>query len=225
MRLLLLALVLLPATFAGQQTEYGHWYGFEVAKDLPKGFDASVDGGLRYGYDGLILSSIFVDANLSYKINDWLRAESAVRYGARNHLALGLQPRLRFAAGLRAKTKVRKVDLAYRIRWQSRPEGVFSENASLDFGTALRHRVQAKTKIAKKTWLAGDVELFFSPYHNWVLPTDFRTRVRVQRKLDKRLYGSAGLLYQTELSSSTPTNEWVVQFSFQWEWKRAKKDS
>lgn len=223
MRNLLIVLLLLPFAALSQQTEYGHWYGFEVAKDLPKGFDASVDGGLRYGYDGLILSSVFVDGALSYKVNKWLGAEAVVRYGARNHLKWGLQPRLRFTAGLRAKKSIGEVNLSYRVRVQSRPEGIFTENESLDFGAAMRHRVQANYKLMKKTWLVGDVEYFFDYYTSWVLPSDVRARIRVKRKLDKRLYANFGVLYQTELARADPTQEWVAQISFQWEWKRGKK--
>jgi hypothetical protein len=205
-----------------QQTEFGHWYEFEMQTKLTKDLDFSTETGLRFGYDGFILQSLYTDLNLTYELNDVMRLEGAYRIGTKYDLDLW-SGRQRFAAGFRLKGEVDKWDITWRSRVQAPALGVVSESDDLDFDPTWRNRIQVDKKIIKRTTLAFGVETFHSRYETHLAFTDWRARVKIDRKLDKRLHAGFGIQYERERDDSFPTAEWVVQFSCQWEWKRKKK--
>lgn len=204
-----------------QRTEYGQWYGLTVSTDLADGLSASWESELRLGYDGLILSAWNHDLGLTYKLSDRLRVEGTYRLGNRYNLE-HWQWRQRYQLGFRIKEDLGKWEVDWKTRGQWRPVGAGRETGDLDRSLTWRNRITAERKLVKRTWLAASLEGFHRPTADALILTDVRARVKLKRKLDKRLYGSLGAMYQTETASGDPVSEWVVQFSLQWEWKPKK---
>lgn len=219
------AVILLALWSSGlfaQHNDFGQWYAFKVNTKLSKKLQGSVELANRFLGPGSQLDNSFIEFGLKRKINDFLRAEAEYRFAGRPDGDDGLVLNQRWAFGFRLKGEIGNVDLAVRTRYQFRPEG-WMEGESLDLNSTWRNRVRAEVKVIKRTWLTSDLELFAQPGDDRLELSRWRTRLRVVRKLDKRLYASVGGLYQRELNTRDPNGEWVLQVSVQWEWKRKKK--
>lgn len=204
-----------------QRTEYGQWYALSVGTKVAQGLNASFKTQLRTGYDGLILSAWNHDLELTYKLTDRFRLEATYRLGNSYNLE-NWQWRHRYQLGFRIQESVGEWEVDWKTRAQWRPVGVGRETGDLSRSLTWRNRFTAERKLIKRTWLAASVEAFHVPQAESLALADLRARLKLKRKLDKRLYGSLGAMYQTETASGDPVSEWVVQFSLQWEWKPKK---
>lgn len=218
----ILLIVLWPWTLLAQHNDFGHWYEVQVSTKLAKGLKASAELANRFMGPGSQLDNTYFEIGLTRKVNDLLRAEFAWRYAGRENSEEGLDLTHRWAFGFRLKESIGDVDFSWRSRYQFRPYGLI-EDSGISLNSTWRNRLRGEFKVIKRTWLNADLEVFASSSDAGLTMTDWRTRLRIKRKIDKRLYASIGGLYQREVNSKDPNAEWVLQVSVQWEWKRKKK--
>ena len=222
MRHALIAIALLTCMAShAQRTDYGQWYVLTVGTKLTKGLEANFKTQLRTAYDGLILSAWNHDLGLTYKLTDRFRVGASYRLGNCYNLEYW-QWRQRYQMGFCIKESFRDWEVDWKARVQWRPVGVGREQGDMSRSLTWRNRITVERKLVKRTWLEASVEAFHAPELESLVLSDVRTRLKLKRKLDNRIYASIGAMYQTETANSDPVSEWVIQFSLQWEWKPKK---
>ncbi|MBP6722731.1 MAG: DUF2490 domain-containing protein [Bacteroidia bacterium] len=111
--ILLLLLVLLPFASNAQTSDLQGRAGVQVKQDFRKGFDLSLGYQARLDHGLQAFRGSYFTADLGYKLSKHLGATFEFRYATSPDW-----DKFRFGLALTGKTKVKKIDLSAKIRYQ-----------------------------------------------------------------------------------------------------------
>ncbi len=217
---LLLLISFLPALAFGQINDFGTRLSAGFSKDLTKKLSFSAEGQARIDTQFGELSTAFLDASVKYKLADFASVAVDYRFGNKRHDDGYFNLRQRTAFNLFLDYKFGKIKVAYRMRYQLSQSSINSGEDIPDFANAIRNKLSAKRKIAKRTELTVSGEIYLtSNANNSYSPTDFRVQAKVERRIGKRTYLSAGLLMDRAFDRMVPEQEFALTVGYTYEFK------
>jgi hypothetical protein len=109
----LLCLSFLPLLSSAQSSDFQLRAGVEVKQDFRKGFDLSVNYQARFDKGVQHFRGSYFSADMGYKLSDHFNALLEFRYATSRDW-----DKFRYGIGLVGKTKVGKIDLSAKLRYQ-----------------------------------------------------------------------------------------------------------
>lgn len=217
---LLLFIAFFPAFTFGQINDFGTRLSAGFSKDVIKDLSFSAEGQARIDTQFGELSTAFIDAGLKYKITSFASVGVEYRFGNRRQDDGYYDLRQRSAFNLYLDYKFGKIKVDYRGRYQLSQSALNSGEEIPDFANAFRNKISASRKIAKRTELGVSGELYITTNaDNFYSPTDFRLAAKVERRVGKRTYISAGVLMDRAFDRMVPEQEFALTVGYTYEFK------
>jgi len=204
--LLLFLLVQVTVVSAQRQPDLEAWTGFELRKNLPKGFAASLEWQSRFDDNISQLKRNYFYVGSSYKLKKWVYVLLQYRFSTNQFSDVH-----RFRTGLNFKAKYKKISFANRLVYQQQ-YGFLSDEWIQEFGhtRVLRNRLRASYGITKKIGISLSAE------PSWLLEMGAVSlrRIRYMAALDfnlpKRFTLNTFYVIQPEYNRVNPSINYMV---------------
>lgn len=212
LKLLFLLLLFAGGRLFAQESDIGLWTGVEGTYKVNKqlNFSAELENRLNDGMRRY--KTTLLDLGATYDFFDFVSGSFTYRIGHRQNNNGSFGWRERFNTDLKFKGEIKKVDLDLRIRWQAGSRN--AEERIADYRRAMRYRLKAETKIAKKTRGALVGEIYHGLRNGERVVTDWRLRAEVKRKLSKGESIKIGYMLQREANRANPLLEHIIRISY-----------
>ena len=210
---IIIILLLVGHTTIAQLTDGGAWLSLSFEKNLKGPYTLKLTPEIRMDQGITRAGSILVDGAFSYKASKWLKATAVVRQQWRQELDGYFALRQRYNIDLVADKSWNKIKFYYRLRYQQ-GISIVSDELNPGMRQAIRHKIKAKRKLIKKTWLSVGYEFFYSRGDGGFDWTDGRFKLEIERKIKKRRYLTVGYLFQNEWNAQYPLSEHVIVLNY-----------
>lgn len=213
-------LVFMLSALAGnaQYNDAGLWTKVSVETKLVRRLHLEGDFSARFNENVSQLSTAFVDLSLSYKLHDLMDVQASYRFGGKRQPEDYFDARSRMAFDVILGDRWRNFKWSYRLRSQFNTSGTDFEEGRVEFGAALRNKLELAYKARKKTWLWSSMELFSNKDETAQFSlSDWRWKMGIDRSINKKQ--SLGLAYQVqkEVTGSNPVTDYVVLLTYKFD--------
>lgn len=216
----------------GQFNDFGTWEKLSLQKKLVKNLDLETTFQIRFGENVSQVNSFMTDIDLSYNIYKKSSIFTTYRIGKKRKIDGFYSPFHRITFGLTTKQTFNGWKIGYRLKTQHAINDIATSNDNLVMKNAIRNKVSIKHKLVKKTWAWTSFEVFSAKGQEGAYQiTDWRWKIGVDRKINKRQYLSTGFQIQKDLYNNAPRTEYIVFVAYdislkKWfKKKKSKKES
>ena len=209
-------------TYAQRAADLEAWTGFQLRKDLPKGFAASVEWQSRFDDNVSRLKRNYLYVDADYKVKKYLSVLVQYRFSTNP-----FSDAHRFRTGLVLKTKYKKFSLANRIIYQQQ-YGYLTEEWIGAFGPsrALRNRLQLGYTLTKKIGLSVSAEPSWRVEPGTITLRRIRYMAALDFNLPKKFSAKLFYILQPDYNQADPALNYVcgLRFAYDLPGKKKSKD-
>jgi len=198
-----------------QSTEGQVWTETGFKGRFVKGVDYGVDWTNRIGNQGF--ETMFPQASIKYKVNDWFRPSIDYRYVLKRELNSSYSGSNRINFNMQFNKMVNRLNVGFRLRYQYSFVRVASVNYQPEFDQAIRLKPSISYDIDNSIFSpTATVEFFYNP-SNGPLGNRF-TKIRTFVGLNLELSGphdySFGYIYDQSVNLPSPTYRHILNMSY-----------
>lgn len=189
-----------------------------------KGLDYTIDWTNRIGNQGF--ETMFPQASIKYKVNDWFRPSIDYRYVIKRELNSNYNGSNRLNFNLQFNKLVNRLNLGFRLRYQYSFDRVASVNYQPEFDQAFRLKPSISYDINNSIFSpSATVEFFYNPA-NGPLGKRFskiRSFIGVSLELKGPHDFALGYIYDQSLNLPNPTYRHILNMSYCYKIQPKKK--
>ncbi len=189
-----------------------------------KGLDYTIDWTNRIGNQGF--ETMFPQASIKYKVNDWFRPSIDYRYVIKRELNSNYNGSNRLNFNLQFTKSINRLNLGFRLRYQYSFDRVASVNYQPEFDQAFRLKPSISYDINNSIFSpSATVEFFYNPA-NGPLGKRFskiRSFIGVSLELKGPHDFALGYIYDQSLNLPNPTYRHILNMSYCYKIQPKKK--
>lgn len=207
-----------------QSVESQLWMETGVKGRFVKGLDYTIDWTNRIGNQGF--ETMFPQASIKYKVNDWFRPSIDYRYVIKRELNSNYNGSNRLNFNVQLNKLVNRLNLGFRLRYQYSFDRVASVNYQPEFDQAFRLKPSISYDINNSIFSpSATLEFFYNP-SNGPLGKRFskiRSFVGVSLELKGPHDFALGYVYDQSLNLPNPTYRHILNMSYCYKIQPKKK--
>jgi hypothetical protein len=207
-----------------QSVESQLWMETGVKGRFVKGLDYTIDWTNRIGNQGF--ETMFPQASIKYKVNDWFRPSIDYRYVIKRELNSNYNGSNRLNFNVQFNKLVNRLNLGFRLRYQYSFDRVASVNYQPEFDQAFRLKPSISYDINNSIFSpSATLEFFYNP-SNAPLGKRFskiRSFVGVSLELKGPHDFALGYVYDQSLNLPNPTYRHILNMSYCYKIQSKKK--
>ncbi len=207
-----------------QSVESQLWMETGVKGRFVKRLDYTIDWTNRIGNQGF--ETMFPQASIKYKVNDWFRPSIDYRYVIKRELNSNYNGSNRLNFNVQFNKLVNRLNLGFRLRYQYSFDRVASVNYQPEFDQAFRLKPSISYDINNSIFSpSATLEFFYNP-SNAPLGKRFskiRSFVGVSLELKGPHDFALGYVYDQSLNLPNPTYRHILNMSYCYKIQSKKK--
>jgi hypothetical protein len=207
-----------------QSVESQLWMETGVKGRFVKRLDYTIDWTNRIGNQGF--ETMFPQASIKYKVNDWFRPSIDYRYVIKRELNSNYNGSNRLNFNVQFNKLVNRLNLGFRLRYQYSFDRVASVNYQPEFDQAFRLKPSISYDINNSIFSpSATLEFFYNP-SNAPLGKRFskiRSFVGVSLELKGPHDFALGYVYDQSLNLPNPTYRHILNMSYCYKIQPKKK--
>ncbi len=207
-----------------QNTEGQIWLETGLKGRFVKGLDYTIDWTNRIGNQGF--ETMFPQASIKYKVNDWFRPSIDYRYVLKRELNSNYSGSNRLNFNMQFNKLVSRLNVGFRLRYQYSFDRVASVNYQPEFDQAFRLKPSISYDINNSIFSpSATVEFFYNPSYGSLGKrfTKIRSFIGVSLELKGPHDFSLGYIYDQSLNLPNPTYRHILNMSYCYKIQPKKK--